>query len=102
MKLAYLAAATISAVMLSAPPSLAQTKTGVDRLYVLDCGQGFLPDQARLSPGVNVGIAEILRLTGGPANRCVWNAGAACAGVPDAARLCRGIVANAGITRGTR
>jgi N-acyl homoserine lactone hydrolase len=55
MQLAYLAAAAISAVMLSAQPSLAQTKTGVDRLYVRDCGQGFLPDQARLSPGVNVG-----------------------------------------------
>jgi N-acyl homoserine lactone hydrolase len=30
-------------------------KSGVDRLYVLDCGQGDAPDQSRWSPGVNVG-----------------------------------------------
>jgi N-acyl homoserine lactone hydrolase len=37
-------------------PGAAQPgKPGVDRLYVLDCGQGRAPDQARWSPGVNVG-----------------------------------------------
>jgi N-acyl homoserine lactone hydrolase len=55
MKLAYLATAATAAVMLSAQPTLAQTKSGVDRLYVLDCGQGTGPDQSRWSPGVNVG-----------------------------------------------
>jgi N-acyl homoserine lactone hydrolase len=29
--------------------------TGVDRLYVLDCGEAHAPDQSRWSPGVNVG-----------------------------------------------
>ncbi len=30
-------------------------KQGVERLYVLDCGQGHAADQSRWSPGVNVG-----------------------------------------------
>jgi N-acyl homoserine lactone hydrolase len=29
---------------------------GVERLYVLDCGEAHAPDQARWSPGVNVGV----------------------------------------------
>ncbi len=55
MKLGYLVTAASVAVMLSAQPGLAQTKTGVDKLYVLNCGEGVGPDQARWSPGVNVG-----------------------------------------------
>jgi len=55
MKLACLVTTATLAVMLSAQPGLAQTKSGVDKLYVLDCGQGVGPDQARWSPGVNVG-----------------------------------------------
>ena len=55
MKLAGLVTAASLAVMLCAPPSLAQTKSGVDKLYILDCGQGVGPDQSRWSPGVNVG-----------------------------------------------
>ncbi|MGP0093616.1 MAG: N-acyl homoserine lactonase family protein [Xanthobacteraceae bacterium] len=43
-------------VVITVTPSLAQQdKLGVDRLYVLDCGQGHAPDQSRWSPGVNVG-----------------------------------------------
>jgi N-acyl homoserine lactone hydrolase len=55
MKLAGLITAASLAVLLSAQPSLAQTKSGVDKLYILDCGQGVGPDQSRWSPGVNVG-----------------------------------------------
>ena len=55
MKLAHLVTAATFAVMLSAQPGLAQTKSGVDKLYVLNCGEGVGPDQARWSPGVNVG-----------------------------------------------
>src|SRR4029077_8678626 len=55
MKLAGLVAAASLAVVLSAQPVLAQTKSGVDKLYILDCGQGVGPDQSRWSPGVNVG-----------------------------------------------
>ena len=36
-------------------------QTGVERLYVLYCGEGTAPDQSRWSPGVNVG--KPIRLT---------------------------------------
>ena len=55
MKLGCLITAASVAVMLSAQPGLAQTKSGVDKLYILNCGEGVGPDQARWSPGVNVG-----------------------------------------------
>jgi N-acyl homoserine lactone hydrolase len=55
MKLAYLATAASLAVILTAHPGLAQTKSGVDKLYILNCGDGVGPDQSRWSPGVNVG-----------------------------------------------
>jgi N-acyl homoserine lactone hydrolase len=32
-----------------------QDKSGVDRLYVIDCGDGSGPDESRWTPGVNVG-----------------------------------------------
>jgi N-acyl homoserine lactone hydrolase len=42
---------------LTAPSASAQSeKTGVDWLYVLDCGIGHATDQSRWSPGVNVGV----------------------------------------------
>jgi hypothetical protein len=33
----------------------AQTKSGIDKLYVLNCGEGVAGDISRWSPGVNVG-----------------------------------------------
>jgi N-acyl homoserine lactone hydrolase len=33
-----------------------QAKSGVDRLYVIDCGDGGGPDESRWTPGANVGI----------------------------------------------
>ena len=33
----------------------AQLKSGVDRLYVIDCGDGSGSDESRWTPGVNVG-----------------------------------------------
>src|SRR5258708_40003540 len=37
-------------------PALAQQpNSGVDRLYVLECGHGTAPDQGRFSPGYNDG-----------------------------------------------
>src|SRR5690242_4922750 len=39
-----------------AQPSFAQSgKTGVERLYILNCGEGIAGDISRWSPGVNVG-----------------------------------------------
>src|SRR5215216_6089628 len=36
-------------------PSYAQAKLGVERLYILNCGEGIAGDISRWSPGVNVG-----------------------------------------------
>jgi N-acyl homoserine lactone hydrolase len=55
MKLAGLLSTASLAVMLLAQPALAQTKTNLDKMYVFNCGEGVGPDQARWSPGVNVG-----------------------------------------------
>src|SRR5450759_3285398 len=40
---------------LSSQPSYAQAKPGVERLYILNCGEGLAGDISRWSPGVNVG-----------------------------------------------
>jgi glyoxylase-like metal-dependent hydrolase (beta-lactamase superfamily II) len=57
MRLAYLAVAvcvaTLGALPAMSPRAMA---AGVDKLYILDCGQGVGPDQSRWSPGVNVGV----------------------------------------------
>ena len=45
-----------AAVWVLATPAIAQTAPGaVERLYVIECGQGQVPDLSRWSPGVNVG-----------------------------------------------
>ena len=46
--MAVLAALSISAAS-------AQTKSGVDKLYILNCGEGVAGDISRWSPGVDVG-----------------------------------------------
>lgn len=50
------AAACIAALSaLSTQPGHAQAKPGVERLYILNCGEGVAGDISRWSPGVNVG-----------------------------------------------
>lgn len=44
---------TIIAAM--AAPASGQTKSGVDKLYILNCGEGVAGDISRWSPGVDVG-----------------------------------------------
>ena len=44
-----------SASVLSNQPSYAQAKPGLERLYILNCGEGVAGDISRWSPGVNVG-----------------------------------------------
>ena len=44
----------LAAVLLVSGPAAAAT--GIDRLYVIDCGQGHAADQSRWSPGANVGV----------------------------------------------
>lgn len=50
-----LIAALLAACCLYALSASAEPATGVDRLYVLDCGHGHADDVSRWSPGVNVG-----------------------------------------------
>src|SRR3954469_4173192 len=58
VKCAFVAVALLSAIGLPrVPVSTAlnqQTKSGVDRLYVIDCGDGSAPDESRWTPGVNI------------------------------------------------
>ena len=44
----------IAALLLAPQLAFAQGKTGIDRLYVLDCGQGTAADMSRWTPGENV------------------------------------------------
>jgi N-acyl homoserine lactone hydrolase len=48
--LAALASLFISVTAVSAQPA-----SGVDKLYILNCGEGVAGDISRWSPGVNIG-----------------------------------------------
>ncbi|SDI82314.1 Glyoxylase, beta-lactamase superfamily II [Bradyrhizobium sp. Rc2d] len=49
-------ALAIAALALSSPSALAQSeKTGVEKLYVLNCGEGTAGDVSRWTPGLNEG-----------------------------------------------
>jgi N-acyl homoserine lactone hydrolase len=48
-------AAIVVALAISAGAASAQTKSAVDKLYILNCGEGVAGDISRWSPGVNVG-----------------------------------------------
>ena len=53
---AVLAAATaILSMRISAAPH-SEVKSGIDRLYVIDCGDGTGSDESRWTPGANVGV----------------------------------------------
>ena len=56
MKRPSLGIAALVTLLISAAPSSAQTKSGVDKLYILNCGEGHVTDISRWSPGVNVGM----------------------------------------------
>ena len=47
--------AVLAALAISAAAAFAQTKSGIDKLYILNCGEGVSGDISRWSPGVNVG-----------------------------------------------
>jgi glyoxylase-like metal-dependent hydrolase (beta-lactamase superfamily II) len=54
--LSIAAAFSIAALSaLSSQPALAQAKPGVEKLYILNCGEGTAGDISRWSPGVNEG-----------------------------------------------
>jgi N-acyl homoserine lactone hydrolase len=75
-------AAVVAMVMALAGSAAAQTG-GVERLYVLDCGEAHAPDQARWSPGVNVGqpidISDNCYLIHHKQGWMIWDTG-----IPDA------------------
>ena len=54
-KLALCTILAMAALAISALTALAQPKPGVDKLYILNCGEGIAGDISRWSPGVNVG-----------------------------------------------
>jgi glyoxylase-like metal-dependent hydrolase (beta-lactamase superfamily II) len=54
MKQTFGLVAALSALLMTAPAQ-AQTKPGVERLYILNCGEGVAGDIGRWSPGVNEG-----------------------------------------------
>jgi N-acyl homoserine lactone hydrolase len=55
-KRVHLAAIGLAGLLAAISPSRARVPvSGVDRLYVLDCGSAHAPDQSHWSPGVNVG-----------------------------------------------
>jgi len=47
--------AALAALSLSVVVASAQTKSGIDKLYILNCGEGVAGDISRWSPGLNVG-----------------------------------------------
>jgi glyoxylase-like metal-dependent hydrolase (beta-lactamase superfamily II) len=47
--------AALVVLSISAATAAAQTKSDVDKLYILNCGEGVAGDISRWSPGVNVG-----------------------------------------------
>ena len=55
MKSAAVCIAVSLAVSMSLSAASAQTKSGLDKLYILNCGEGVAGDISRWSPGVNVG-----------------------------------------------
>src|SRR5262245_2459867 len=55
MKRSSIFIATLALLWIAAAPGAPQTKSGVDKLYILNCGEGVAGDISRWSPGVNVG-----------------------------------------------
>ena len=55
MKKSRVCIAVIAVLSISAAIASAQTKSAVDKLYILNCGEGVAGDISRWSPGVNVG-----------------------------------------------
>ena len=84
-----------TAAALFGPPanvSAQGTKTGVDRLYILNCGEGVAGDISRWSPGVNMGkpmdFVDNCYLIKHSQGWLLWDTGVAdaIAGMPDGQR----------------
>lgn len=55
MKRLCIGIVALSGLLMIAASASAQTKSGVDKLYILNCGEGIAGDISRWSPGVDVG-----------------------------------------------
>src|SRR5262249_5789216 len=55
MKRSGICVATLAALLISTLASAAQTNSGVDKVYILNCGEGVAGYISRSSPGVNGG-----------------------------------------------
>jgi len=55
IRLSTIAAAFCLASLLFSQPGYTQVKPEIERLYILNCGEGVAGDISRWSPGVNVG-----------------------------------------------
>ena len=55
MKRLRIGIAALSGLLMTVVPASAQTKSGIDKLYILNCGEGVAGDISRWSPGVDVG-----------------------------------------------
>jgi len=55
MRIFRIAIAAVSALLIIVVSASAQNRSGVDKLYILNCGEGTAGDISRWSPGVDVG-----------------------------------------------
>jgi glyoxylase-like metal-dependent hydrolase (beta-lactamase superfamily II) len=83
MKASGFCAAIVAAVLIFVATASGQTKSGVDRLYIFNCGEGVAGDVSRWSPGVNVGkpmdMSENCNLIHHAQGWLLWDTG-----IPDA------------------
>ena len=81
--------AACAALSILVVPAAAQTKSGVDKLYIFNCGEGVAGDISRWSPGVDVGksmpMAENCYLIHHGQDWLLWDTGvtSAIAAMPD-------------------
>jgi len=83
MKRLSISIVAVVALSIAGAPASTQTRFGVDKLYIFNCGEGHVIDISRWSPGVNVGMpmdmAENCYLMHHPQGWLLWDTG-----VPDA------------------
>jgi N-acyl homoserine lactone hydrolase len=95
MKRFYLISAMLSVLLILVASASAQPKSGVDRLYILNFGEGVAGDISRWSPGVDVGksmeIAENCYLIHHAQGWLLWDTGIpdSIASMPNRARSAR-------------
>jgi len=58
MKRSRILIAVLAAMLALAAAASAQAKSGIDKLYILNCGEGMAGDVSRWSPGVDVGKSQ--------------------------------------------